>query len=530
MNAILLRTVALASSACLALFVSSQSLAQIPTFPIPQKPVEKPKPKPTPTNQYQIPQYQIQPMIATKVAMLDGQLDGSLVRPDGTALFFVNDNYAGYDIANRKLDFTRAHDLVGVPKDIDAALLHPINRKGYFFKGNTYYRYNFFTKKKDKTGTIGKSGWKGISGPIDAVLAHPYNNHVYFFKGNKFQKFSLRTKKVVDTGTIGVDDWIGIPEDIDGAFLHSNGKAYFFKSDTYHRFDFINNRRDKKRIVGKDGWRGVAFSKDNRATENTNPLARENVRLKVTLVSMKAHKINDMDNIGDLAFFQNVHYSARNKNKTFTERTTNTLAKPEIVFSTDGQNDGEHVLITGTKQNRVYNGFAMNWSYDGSTATKLKQFHIAAGQTKQINNSLVFNVSTKEANDRGASFYFKTNIQELDDCGEAWVMKLVDSGCDAQNIASRAVVHVNIHDVLKYLKNPNGVPDDFFNQDGFLQDPGKLRLTRHSDRPKSALVGTMYFASDFQRNDKGYLGLGTRESFFSSENSVELKVRFELIE
>lgn len=474
---------------------AGQIFAQTPTFPNIQKPTIKPKLAEKPKPNYQYTPTVIKPMLATKVAMLDGRLDASLIRPDGIALFLVNDNYAGYDIPRHKLGFTRTHDLQGVPKDVNAALMHPINRKGYFFKGNTYYRYDFFKKKTDKVGKIGQDGWKGISGPIDAALTHPYSNHVYFFKGDRYQKFSLASKKVVASGTIGVDDWIGIPEDVDGAFLHSNGKAYFFKSNTYHRYDFAKNRRDKKGEVGKDGWRNVHFAKDNRATENTNRLAKETVKLRVTLKSIKMIDTDDGDGIADLVLSSGMVYTANGKNKTFVNRVIKHLKQPEITVTRNREKDNEHHLII------TADGTAYLYPYLRNDK-KMKQLHIQKGQTKTINNSMDFLVSVDEATDQQANFQLWSSVYEVDDC---------DAGaygdCDTDRLEAWNFGAINVYEVLKYLKNPNNVSQNYFSVETRRGGPyhdygnGYLQLKKGEDGGLDA--GTFYSGSEKSCNIGG---------------------------
>ena len=39
--------------------------------------------------------------------------------------------------------------------------MHP-NGKAYFFRGRTYYRYDFGKRRVDKTGRVGVDGWPGL--------------------------------------------------------------------------------------------------------------------------------------------------------------------------------------------------------------------------------------------------------------------------------------------------------------------------------------------------------------------------------
>lgn len=142
----------------------------------------------------------------------------------------------------------------GLPKNVDAALVHPHNKKGYFFRGNQYHRYDFDKKRVDKTGTLNSDGWKGIEGPIDAAIMHPTNNCAYFFKGKKYYRYNFSKKKMDKIGTIGVDAWKGLPAQLDATIMHNNGRAYGFKDDHYYRYVY-GKKVDKKGVIGKDGWK-----------------------------------------------------------------------------------------------------------------------------------------------------------------------------------------------------------------------------------------------------------------------------------
>ncbi|EDP72550.1 hypothetical protein FBALC1_15652 [Flavobacteriales bacterium ALC-1] len=109
----------------------------------------------------------------------------------------------------------------GVPKNIDAVIEHPSNKKYYFFKGSKYYRYDTSKQVVDKTGTIGKDGWKGIPTNIDAATI--WYKTVYFFKGAKYYAYDTTSSRIKATGNIR-DKFKGVPDYIDAA--HSFAFTY----------------------------------------------------------------------------------------------------------------------------------------------------------------------------------------------------------------------------------------------------------------------------------------------------------------
>jgi len=197
----------------------------------------------------------------------DGKFEASVVAPNGKLYFFKGENYQRYDLIKNKLEYSRHFDennfskfsekfWKGKPNYCDAAVLHPLNKKVYFFKDGYYYRFDFKSDKVDKKGKIGIDGWKGVPKDINAAIAHPTNNSVYFFKGTKYYRYSFSKHKVDKVATIGVGGWKGVPTNVDIAFMHSNGRAYFFKGENYYRYDFNKRKVDRKRLI-KKGWKDL---------------------------------------------------------------------------------------------------------------------------------------------------------------------------------------------------------------------------------------------------------------------------------
>lgn len=153
----------------------------------------------------------------------------------------------------------------GWPEDfmgnIDAALNGdgPFKGKAYFFKGDQYFRYDWY---KDKV-EVGypqeiKDNWPGFPRNffrnIDAAVsgAGRHNGKAYFFKGSEYLQYDWQRDQV-DRGyprSIG-SDWRGLPmtftRDLD-AVLPGVGefrnKVYFFKGNQFVRYDWDREQCD----------------------------------------------------------------------------------------------------------------------------------------------------------------------------------------------------------------------------------------------------------------------------------------------
>ncbi len=130
----------------------------------------------------------------------------------------------------------------GVPKNIDAVIEHPSNKKYYFFKGSKYYRYDTSKQVVDKVGVINKDGWKGVPTNIDAATT--WYNTVYFFKGTKYYAYDTTSGKIKDSGNIS-SKFKGVPNYLDAvhsfsftyrAYRTKNGEI---KKNIKHKIMFI---------------------------------------------------------------------------------------------------------------------------------------------------------------------------------------------------------------------------------------------------------------------------------------------------
>ena len=70
---------------------------------------------------------------------------------------------------------------------------------------------------------------------MDAAVAWPGNGRTYFFKGENYWRFNW-FKKSVDRGYPRKISkaWLGVPNDVNAALQWKNGKTYFMKGEQYY--------------------------------------------------------------------------------------------------------------------------------------------------------------------------------------------------------------------------------------------------------------------------------------------------------
>ncbi len=194
--------------------------------------------------------------------------------PRRDALAFVDDDWSGYPKKIKKA-------WKGLPNsfqsNVNAAVRWPTNDKVYLFQGDEYVRYDTGEGEMD-TGYPKKisAGWTGFPAQfdagIDAAVAWPGDKKLYFFKGDSYIRYDVPSQKV-DAGypkKISAG-WPTLPASfksgIDAANLWPNGKIYFFKGNRYLRYDTTANKMDPgypKLIAGN--WNGFSEEFENQVT------------------------------------------------------------------------------------------------------------------------------------------------------------------------------------------------------------------------------------------------------------------------
>ena len=161
----------------------------------------------------------------------------------------------------------------------DAVLRHPtIANTAYFFRGSTFYSYNYDSQTIDSNfnGVDIGTHWPGIPDALDCALNHPTDsNKIYFFKAPYYYRYDVANESV-DSGypQLITKRWGGLPEQLDAALNHPTNpdKIYFFKGYLYYRVNRINglvdsgypkNIADIFRNLPHDLDAAVSFSGDN---------------------------------------------------------------------------------------------------------------------------------------------------------------------------------------------------------------------------------------------------------------------------
>ncbi len=162
--------------------------------------------------------------------------DAVVMNPkNNRAYFFKGGNYYKYNF-DKGVEFRGRIGIDGwkrLPTNIDAAVVHPTNNKIiYFFKGGEYFIYEHDFGRVGRTSSI-KKDWPGIPNNIDAVLLHK-NGRLYFFKDNTYYKYNFQTQKIEKTGTVGIEDWRGLSFD-----TLNHGEDFDYSNHT-SGFDAVN--------------------------------------------------------------------------------------------------------------------------------------------------------------------------------------------------------------------------------------------------------------------------------------------------
>ena len=426
-----------------------------------------------------------------------GHLKGIFKAPIGKAYFFTDKKYHRLNLYTDNLE--KSASIQGnwdkVPSNLDATLLYN-NGKAYFFKGSTFYRYNFNTSKVDKTAKISAS-WIGVPNNIDAAVVHP-NGKIYFFKGDTYYRYNRSLQKVDKTAKISVG-WKGLPNSIDAAFMHTNGKIYFFKDNKYYRYNVEADRVDKTATVAGN-WGKLAFSSVNSTTTSS----KNNIRLKVTLTRIKSVQARDSDKIADFLLGQTIKYVTNGKDK----KAIKSVMKRYRYYSLYSRKEDQQIAAKNT----------LIISMDND-------FHIREGNERHyINNSLVFEISPKEINDKRAEFKIYTSLGENDGWTNGGVLGIpylgkifYDQHKKIKEIANNDFIDVNIYEVLDYLQHPNA-----------SKYSGKKYFNgghNHKIHESGAFGDVMWFERANNNALKGTLEFGNNDA----ETYVRFYYRFELI-
>ncbi|MHB8770670.1 MAG: hemopexin repeat-containing protein [Syntrophales bacterium] len=206
---------------------------------------------------------------------IDASLNGS--GPfSAKAYFFKADQYARYDWTSDKAEFgtepiLKAWKLPPVfAGDFNAALdgRGKYTDKAYFFKAGEYARYDWNSDRGDGGYPQPLTAW-GLSGNfatgITACLngEGPFAGKAYFFKGDSYVRYDW-AKESLDAGyPKPLSAWklpgvfaAGFDACVNGRGSYK-GKAYFFKGDSYCRYDWAKDKPDQEPRPLLRNWPGL---------------------------------------------------------------------------------------------------------------------------------------------------------------------------------------------------------------------------------------------------------------------------------
>ncbi|WP_456846975.1 hemopexin repeat-containing protein [Cellulomonas sp. P5_C6] len=156
---------------------------------------------------------------------------------------------------------------VGFDTDLDTALDLGTGRV-YLFKGDGYVRVDQVSNAVDgPVRSIGEQ-WPGLA---DAGFAESLdasvnwgNGKAYFFRGDSYLRYDIAADRADDGYPRSIaDSWTGLADagfadGLDAACVWNNGKVYFFRGDSYVRYDVAGDAVDAgypQPIAG--GWAGL---------------------------------------------------------------------------------------------------------------------------------------------------------------------------------------------------------------------------------------------------------------------------------
>ncbi len=187
----------------------------------------------------------------------------------GKCYFFKGDKYIRYDWSDDKADANYPKKIAdnwhGLPAAFQSGINDAVNGqkqfsgKCYFFKGDSYVRYDWSDDKVD-SGYPKKitDGWHGMpngfTGDFDAIIngEKQFAGKCYFFKGDSYVRYDWADDKV-DAGYPKkiADNWHALPDGYTGSFnaalegdAQFSSKGYFFKGDYYIRYIWSEDRAD----------------------------------------------------------------------------------------------------------------------------------------------------------------------------------------------------------------------------------------------------------------------------------------------
>lgn len=148
---------------------------------------------------------------------------------------------------------------------IDACGVWP-NGKAYFFKGDSYLRFDIATDRVDQDPRPIRGNWPGWpeswADGIQGAIAVS-SQRAYFFRGGEYLRYDIAADRVDQLPRPIAGFWPGWPvawnDSIDGCVNWGNGLVYFFKGANFIRYDLNQDRVTREPTQISAAWGNWPF-------------------------------------------------------------------------------------------------------------------------------------------------------------------------------------------------------------------------------------------------------------------------------
>lgn len=204
-----------------------------------------------------------------------GVVHASRLRPDKSTYFVGAAPAVVGARLNEIAGRTPRVEAVSSERPLIRLVLDPPVQYAYLFKGSSYVRYDRLANRTDAGYPRPIAAhWNGMAAAgfadgLDAVLPW-FGSRLYFFKGNSYVRYDLDTDRVAAgypkpiAGNWPGLDRHGFATDLDAAVNWGNESAYFFKGSQYLRYDMLADVVDGPRDIGSvwSGFTEAGFGSD----------------------------------------------------------------------------------------------------------------------------------------------------------------------------------------------------------------------------------------------------------------------------
>ncbi|XP_069476023.1 stromelysin-3 [Ambystoma mexicanum] len=126
----------------------------------------------------------------------------------------------------------------GIPDSIDAAFEDPTGNI-WFFQGSQYWVYDG-ERQVSGPNPLKELGLAESSIRAALMWGPEQNKKAYFFRGGSYWRFNPSSRRVDNVYPRSMGDWRGVPPAINAAFQDEYGYAYFVRGRQYWKFDPVH--------------------------------------------------------------------------------------------------------------------------------------------------------------------------------------------------------------------------------------------------------------------------------------------------